>query len=244
MVLILIISFLFDHPFVHLGTFALIMSAGFYIGISGRRLFTAILPLLPIMLMIVLFTGFTGPDSLSISDNTLVLLRIGEYLVLTTEGLKLGLTFLFRLINMVVMTTLLLATTDLDDFIQLFHKLKLPYNIAFTLTTALRFIPELEMKRKLIIEAQTARGADLESGSFIRRYYLQISIMLPLIVNAIVMADKLNIALLSRGFGYRNHWTDLHEIKLTAKDVGIILFCLIACALSIVVRLKSGWGRL
>ncbi len=151
---------------------------------------------------------------------------------------------MIRLINMVTMTTLILKTTALDDFIQLFHKLKFPHTLAFILTTAIRFIPELQKKKKQIIESQTARGADFESGGFIKRYYLQISIMLPLIINAIIMADKLTIALLNRGFGYQNSWTNLEEINLKPKDITIILICIIICIFSVLTRLKTEYGIL
>jgi len=244
MFIALMISFLFDQPFIHFSLLTVLLGIGLLIQSSIKQLISTIIPLLPILLMIAFFSGFKDPEAFLVLNNQIILFHIGDHLALSIGGLKLGLTFIFRLINMVFMTSLLLKTTDLDDFIQLFHKLRLPYVIAFILTTAIRFIPELQKKRRLIIEAQTARGADFDSGNFFRRYYLQVSIMLPLIINAIIMADHLTIALLSRGFGYKNQWTNLYDIKLRLKDVCIIIFCLISGVSYLMIRSKTEWGRL
>ena len=219
---LLFVSLLSADPLIHSGLFAFVMVAGIFAGVSLRHLFAAVVPLLPILVMVLLFAGFDGFVRDPMFDRSAIIWQSNQYLVLTVDGLQRGLTFSLRLINMVITTKLLLSTTHPEEFMQLFQKARFPNAVTFALTVALRFIPELEKKRRTIIEAQTARGADFNSGSFVRRYYGQISIMLPLFVNAIVIADTLASALLIRGYGFQDRWTNLHEMKLTRKDMAII----------------------
>ena len=235
--LLLFLSLLFVYPPVQLGLFAVVLLAGIHIGISLRRLLSTLLPLLPILAMIVLFAGIDGFGGKTATEEAAIVWQFGRSFALTADGLSRGLTLSLRLCNMVIATKLLLSATQIDDFTRLFQKIRLPYGMAFALTAALRFIPELEKKKRQIIEAQKSRGADFESGGFIRRYYLQVSIMLPLIVNALDLADRLANALLIRGFGFKNRWTDLEEMHLTPKDIAVMTAALTATAVCIGIKI-------
>lgn len=235
-------SFLFNHPACHLTIGILVISTGRLMGLSWTRLFSKLLPLLPLFVMIIVFTGFAGSDDFVHPANRTVLVTLWAKLEMTRGGVMLGTTFLFRLINMVVMTVILLESTDLDDFINLFIKLKLPHSVSFIITTAIRFVPELDKKRDLIVTAQRARGIDMDNGGWFRRYRSRISIMIPLIINSIVMADQLTMGLLNRGFGYADNWTVLWELKLRAKDYVIFIVCLISLAAGISLKVQGNWG--
>lgn len=235
-------SFLFSHPGCHLTMGILILFTGLFLGVSLQRLFSKLLPLLPLFIMIIIFAGFTGSDGFVHEENRVILFTLWTKLEMTRGGLMLGMTFLLRLTNMVAMTIFLLESTALDEFINLFIKLKLPHSISFIITTAIRFVPELDKKRGLIIDAQRARGIDMNSGGWFRRYKVRISIMIPLIINSIVMADQLTMGLLNRGFGYANNWTVLSELKLRPRDYVTIGFCLISLISGIMLRIHGKWG--
>lgn len=235
-------SFLFNHPVCHLTMAILVIFTGRRMGVSLPRLFSKLLPLLPLFIMIILFTGFTGSGGFVHEENRVILFTLWTKLEMTRGGILLGTTFLLRLINMVVLTLILLESTPLDEFINLFIKLKLPHSLSFIITTAIRFVPELDKKRGLIIDAQRARGIDMNQGGWLRRYKVHISIMIPLIINSIVMADQLTMGLLNRGFGYTNTWTVLSELKLKSKDYVTLILCLISLVSGIALRIQGTWG--
>ncbi len=235
-------SFLFNHPVCHLIMGVLVISTGRSMGVSLPRLFSKLLPLLPLFIMIIIFTGFTGSDGFVHEENRTILFTLWTKLEMTRGGLMLGMTFLLRLTNMVVMTIILLESTPLDDFINLFIKLKLPHSLSFIITTAIRFVPELDKKRDLIINAQRARGIDMNNGGWLRQYKVRISIMIPLIINSIIMADQLTMGLLNRGFGYADNWTVLSELKLRPKDYVALIICLISLISGIALRIQGNWG--
>jgi energy-coupling factor transport system permease protein len=235
-------SFLFNHPVCHLTIGILVISTGRAMGLSLPRLFSKLSPLLPLFIMIIICTGFTGSDGFVHEENTAILFTLWTKLEMTRGGLMLGMTFLLRLTNMVVMTIIILESTELDDFINLFIKLKLPLSLSFIITTAIRFVPELNKKRDLIITAQRARGIDMNKGGWFRQYKIRISIMIPLIINSIIMADQLTMGLLNRGFGYTNNWTVLSELKLRPKDYFTVVICLISLISGIALRIQANWG--
>ena len=148
MALILIISFLFNAPLIHGSILVSMVGICLKKNIPIKRLLQLLVPLVPILLMIVVFAGFANPSYFTRIENHQVILCFGESMGLTSGGIKLGLTYMIRMVNMVALTALLLGSTGINDFIQLFQKLKLPRSITFVLTTAIRFIPELERKRR------------------------------------------------------------------------------------------------
>jgi len=241
-ILFTIWSFLFNHPVCHLIMGIFILFTRRALGVSLPRLFSKLLPLLPLFIMIIIFTGFTGSDGFVHEENKTILFTLWTKLEMTRGGLLLGMTFLLRLTNMVAMTLLLLESTALDEFINLFIKLKLPHSLSFIITTAIRFVPELDKKRRLIMDAQRARGIDMNTGGWFRRYKVRIAIMIPLIINSIVMADQLTMGLLNRGFGYTNNWTVLSQLKLKPKDYVTFLICLINLTAGIALKIQGNWG--
>lgn len=240
----LIPSFMFDHPLWHLGLGVLVLVAGRISGQPLKQLVSGLAPVLPLLILIVLFTGFNANQSFRDPFNQTPIFEPGAGLILTRGGLLLGLTFLLRLTNMIVASKILMATAPLDDLIQVFHKMRLPHSLSFVITTAIRFIPELEKKRRLILSAQQARGASLDDKGMVTRFRMRIAIMVPLIVNAIIMADRLSMAMLIRGFGYRNTWTNLHEIRLKRPDLIILLLCLITIISTVFIRFTTQWSLL
>ncbi|MCP4114954.1 MAG: energy-coupling factor transporter transmembrane protein EcfT [Desulfobacteraceae bacterium] len=240
----LIPSFMFNHPLGHLGLGMLVLAAARISGQPLRQLMSILIPVLPLLILIVLFTGFNGNQTFRDPLNQAPIFEPGAGLVLTRGGLLLGLTLLLRLINMIAASRILMAIAPLDDLIQLFHKMRLPHSLSFVITTAIRFIPELEKKRRLIMNAQQARGASLDDKGMVTRFRMRIAIMVPLIVNAIIMADRLSMAMLNRGFGYRNTWTNLHEIRLKKNDIVILLICLMTIICAVFIRTTTQWALL
>lgn len=242
--LFMIWTVLFTHPACHAVMGGLILWTGMRMGVSVKQMVSRLVPLLPLFILIFVFTGFSKGDGFLFPENKVPLITFWETLSLTRGGLLMGLTFLLRLVNMVVFTLLILKATPLDDFIHLFIKLRLSRTLSFIITTAIRFVPKLDKKRELIIMAQRARGIDLNEGSRLRQFKARIAVMIPLIVNAIVIADQLTMALMNRGFGYRNQWTVLSRMRLNVKDYIIITGCMAGSILGVLIRYRTGWGMI
>jgi len=234
--LVTLLSMIFNSP---LFLFSLLFStllAGMVSSANLKKVGTTLLPLLPLFILLAVCTGFFSLAEFTDPNNDTVLFCLGDSLCASKGGLLLGVSFLCRITIMILSTSILLQTTPLDDFIHFFNSIGLPPSISFVITTALRFVPELNRKKEQIINAQRARGVDLEAGQWFRGLKARISIMIPLIINGISLAEHLSIALLNRGFGYSNHWTVMKKTKLTMLDMLILLICLLLLAVAIFIR--------
>jgi len=237
-------TILYDHPACHGAICLMIIGTGLHIGLSLKQMFAKLIPLAPLFFMIMLFTGFNSGAGFIHPENQAPILTLWPGAVMTRGGVMLGATFLLRLVNMVVLTQIILASTPLDEFINLFVKLRLPPALSFLITTAIRFVPALDKKRSLIITAQRARGVDLDEGNWFRQFKSRVAIMIPLMVNAIIISDQLSMALMNRGFGYRKTWTIMTRLRFRTADYFIMFLCLLSLVSAVVIRYQGNFENI
>jgi energy-coupling factor transport system permease protein len=202
--------------------------------------------LLPVFIVLFPVTAFSSlPDQFSHPQSRHVILYLfpNNIAPLTIGGLLLGCSFICRISVMVLSTLLLTYTTPVDDFLRLSQKLRVPYTFAFIVTTSLRFIPTLENKALMVLNAQRARGADLDSGGVWKRVRSYSSIMIPMIVDSIRMSENLALAMLNRGFGASKTPTMEDEFSLRRIDYFLLTLSILLLIISLVLRLKQ-FGQL
>lgn len=145
----------------------------------------------------------------------------------TDVGLYACTMLALRMLAMTSTIPVLLATTPPKDIIIVFvEKLKVPYLYAFMLVTSLRFIPILREELDLILQAQRARGYDLEGRNFIRKLKAILPVALPLLLMSVRRARTMAISMETRGFGSGPR-THLRTIDLQPRDIAAIASCLI-----------------
>ena len=244
---IVILSFLFQDPLYLLFAATLTALLAFWIKIPLKKILGMLTPLLPIFISIILISGFTySPGRFHHFHSQIVLFYAlpGNHLGVTLGGLMLGITFFLRLICMLLASSVLTLTTSIDDFIQFFHKIKVPGEISMMLTMAIRFIPTMDKKRMQVLEAQKARGAKLNGKGIAGPILAYIPIMIPLFINAILMANSLSMAMLNRGYGLNRTWTHMQDIVLAARDYCAISLIFILTTLAVLLRFKFQLGLL
>lgn len=167
-----------------------------------------------------------------------VLLRIPIFsfsINITREGLIMGVIMVARLLYLVMGTSLLTLTTSplsltdgIETLLTPLKKIKVPaHEIAMMMTIAIRFIPTLAEETDKIMKAQTARGADFETGNIIRRAKAMTPLLIPLFVSAFRRADELASAMEARCYNGGNNRTKMKENKFSAEDTrAVIIFAL------------------
>lgn len=184
----------------------------------------------PIMFFVVLtavFNLFLTPGEVVFSYG---------FLTVSKEGAHLAVFMVLRLLFLILGTSLLTLTTSpivltdgIETLISPLKKIGVPsHEIAMIMTIALRFIPTLLEETDKIIMAQTARGADFESGNLIKRAKAMIPILIPLFMSAFRRADELASAMESRCYRGGENRTKLKELKFDKTDflafVIVVLF--------------------
>jgi len=201
----------------------------------------------PVLFLLVLTLAlnilFSGPA------EGKVLWRLGPF-VATQEGLIRGLFVGYRLVLLVVVTSLLTFTTspvDLTDGIERllrpFRRLGVPaHELAMMMTIALRFIPTLLSETEKIIKAQMARGADFERGNILRRARAFIPVLVPLFLSAFRRAEELALAMEARCYRGGENRTRMKQLIFRSGDIVAWIFVALASALFLVPA--SVWATL
>ena len=153
------------------------------------------------------------------------------FAVIKKESLITAVHYSLRLILLVMGSSLLTLTTPpivlTDGLERLLSPLRVihfpAHEMAMMMSIALRFIPTLLEEADKIMKAQTARGADFESGRLIARAKAMVPLLVPLFVSAFRRAGDLAMAMEARCYHGGEGRTRLRVLKCQRRDF-------IACA--------------
>lgn len=170
---------------------------------------------------IKILLGITELTPLFVIPHSIPLIGGGT---MTLEGTLYGLGALFRALIMVLVIPLGVFTTDVNTMIVGMVRAGIPYKIAFIFSSTLRFFPLLFEEIQSIIEAQRLRGLAMEKMGPIQRVKVYSRVAVPLIINALVESQTLEVVMHSKAFSGDPDRTYLHESKLGPVDYGALTF--------------------
>lgn len=167
-------------------------------------------------------------------------------ITITDRGLKTAIFMVIRLVYLIMGSSLMTLTTTpnnltdgLEKGLSFLKYIKVPvHEIAMMMSIALRFIPILIDETDKIMRAQQARGADFETGNFIKRAKAMVPILVPLFISAFRRADDLAMAMEARCYHGSNGRTKMKPLKYSKKDylayLILILYLGICISLNII----------
>jgi energy-coupling factor transport system permease protein len=214
-------SFLFQNPLYNLALAAGLAALIHQSKISGQKVGPLIRSLIPLSLFLILISGFSAsPEQFRSELNRVVLFSLWPEggPALSVGGILTGFNFVSRLLVMLLASAGVSISTTLEDFMLFLNQLRVPPQVAFVITTALRFIPTLDKKRLLILEAQKARGARINDQGSLGQIKAYLPVMVPLFVNSILIAEDLAKGMLNRGYGFTRSLTPWRELKFSSLD--------------------------
>lgn len=173
---------------------------------------------------LVFIAVFTAVIQMTLTPGTYIV-HYGLFHI-SVEGVTLAFFMCSRLILLVLITSVLTLTTTpvaltdaLETLLKPFQKVGLPaHELAMMMTIALRFIPTLLEETDKIMKAQTARGADFESGGLIRRAKALLPILVPLFLSSIKRADELALAMEARCYHGGEGRTRMRALQYARRD--------------------------
>jgi ABC-type cobalt transport system, permease component CbiQ and related transporters len=127
-----------------------------------------------------------------------------------------------RFVVLVESFSVFFLTTSPDHLGLALEQSKVPFEFAFAFTTAVRFVPVLAEEAQTIMDAQKARGLELEKGNLMKRIRNYIPVLIPLIVSAIRRSLELAEAMESRAWGACKKRTNLYALKLHKGDYALL----------------------
>jgi energy-coupling factor transport system permease protein len=153
------------------------------------------------------------------------------------ESLENAVAMTLRFIVLVESFSIFFLTTSPDHLGLALEQTHIPYEFCFAFTTAVRFVPVLAEEAQTIMDAQKARGLELERGNFLKRIRNYIPILIPLIVSAIRRSLELAEAMESRAWGATKKRTNLYVLKMHRGDLVLLAITVGILATAIYVRL-------
>jgi energy-coupling factor transport system permease protein len=152
-------------------------------------------------------------------------------LQITVERSFFALSQLIRVFSIAVMTILIPYSLDPSYYGITFRGLGLPDKIAYAMDLTMRFIPTFGRDFQLTMDAQRARGYELDkiSGGLIAQVRKLGPIMVPVIIHAIIGSEDIIDAMDLRAFGIGPR-TWLQKLTYQKRDR-----ILIACAILLIV---------
>jgi energy-coupling factor transport system permease protein len=150
--------------------------------------------------------------------------------VLTALNVENAGAMTLRFVVLVESFSVFFLTTSPDHLGLALEQSRVPYEFSFAFTTAVRFVPVLAEEAQTIMDAQKARGLELEKGNFLKRIRNYVPVLIPLIVSAIRRSLELAEAMESRAWGATKRRTNLYALKLHRGD-----FVLLAVTVGVLV---------
>lgn len=163
-------------------------------------------------------------------------------LKISKEGIEKAVFIAIRLVLLIIATSFLTLTTSpmqltdgMESLLKPLKKIKFPvHEMAMMMSIAMRFIPTLVDETDRIMKAQTARGAEFDSGNLLKKAKNMIPLLVPLFVGAFKRADELALAMESRGYHGDEGRTRMKVLHLCKMDVLFLLVMVAICVLFMV----------
>ena len=173
---------------------------------------------------IVMLLAFTMVLNMFLTPGTAI--WQWKFLRLTKEGLFMAARMGIRLIYLLLGSSLMTLTTTpnkltdgLERSFRPLNAIHVPvHEVAMMMSIALRFIPILLEETDKIMKAQTARGADFESGGLIRRVKAMIPLLVPLFISAFRRANDLALAMEARCYHGGEGRTQMKPLHYETRD--------------------------
>lgn len=147
-------------------------------------------------------------------------------ITVTREGIQLAVRMGIRLVFLVIGASLMTLTTTPNQLTDGLERLLKPLNhihvpvheISMIMSIALRFIPILLDETDKIMKAQTARGADFESGGLVRKVKAMVPLLVPLFISAFRRANDLAMAMEARCYHGGEGRTQMKPLIYQKRD--------------------------
>jgi energy-coupling factor transport system permease protein len=216
------------------------------------RRFWIIITIVGVMLSLV--TLLTGRGAAGVYNRTvehviwspsLDILGLHLSFQLSAERLSFLVTQIMRITTFAALSVIIPYTINPALYGITFKGLGLGDKIAYAMDMAFRFIPSLGRDFQITMDAQRARGFELESGegvSLIQRVRNFAPLLIPLTIGAVVGGEEITDAMDLRAFGVGPR-TWLPQLKYRPIDRVLIAFGVLLVAAAIVLK-RAGFGGL
>ena len=136
---------------------------------------------------------------------------------------------------------LFIATTNPSEFASSLSQIGVPYRISYSVSLALRYIPDIQTDYHEIAQSQEARGVALGKDVKIsERIKNSVKILMPLVLTSLNRIDEIANSMQLRSFGKNKKRTWYMQKKMTASDYLVIAFCIVLFVVGMIITNQGG----
>ena len=136
---------------------------------------------------------------------------------------------------------LFISATDPSEFAASLNSIGISYKVGYSVSIALRYIPDIQRDYHSISQAQQARGVELgKNERFFSRLKNSVNILLPLILTSLNRIDTISNAMELRGFGKNKKRTWYTQRPFARRDFLTLALGILLLLISLSVTIKCG----
>lgn len=157
----------------------------------------------------VLIYVFSPEHGVTIYGTRHVLVTGWGRWTVTSEQLFYQLNVVLKYLSTVPLVMIFVSTTDPSEFASSLNRIGISYKIAYSVSLALRYIPDIQREYRDISHSQQARGMEMDGKkqSLIKRLKNASSMLFPLIISSMDRIEVISNAMELRGFGKKKRRT-------------------------------------
>ena len=210
------------------------------IRLSEIRLMSTFLIIFLVMnfILLFLFNPEYGPELYG--SRTVLFHLFGKYDA-TLEQLFYQFNVSLKYVIGFPIAILFISTTNPSEFASSLSQIGVPYRISYSVSLALRYIPDIQQDYHEIAQSQEARGVALgKDVKFFERLKNSAKILLPLVLTSLNRIDDISNSMQLRSFGKNRKRTWYTKKKMTAADYGVIVFCIMLFVVGMIITNQGG----
>lgn len=194
------------------------------------------------LLMNNLFVYLFSPEyGVGLYESRTLLFTIAGRYTVTLQQLFYHLNMSMKVLCVVPVALLFIACTDPSEFAASLASIGVSYRVGYSVSLALRYIPDVQREYHNISQAQQARGIDLSGkDKFFTRLKNSIAILLPLVLSSLNRIETVSNAMELRGFGKNKKRTWYVQRKMKKADWITLFLAVLILVLDLVITFWDG----
>ncbi len=189
-----------------------------------------------------LFVYLFAPEyGVELYESRTVLFTIAGPYTITPQQLFYHLNMTMKVACVVPVALLFIACTDPSEFAASLASIGVSYRIGYSVSLALRYIPDVQREYHNISQAQQARGIDLSGKDKVfTRMKNSVAILLPLVLSSLNRIETVSNAMELRGFGKDKKRTWYSQRKMKRNDWLVIALAVTVFVVDMTVTFWDG----
>ncbi|MFP4345350.1 MAG: energy-coupling factor transporter transmembrane component T family protein [Anaerolineales bacterium] len=204
--------------------------------------------ILGIVALNTLFTGRGGPEEVLTGGHVLwrvewEVLGLEIHPTITVERVWFALSQILRMLSISVLFMIIPFTMDPRLYGVTFRGMGIPDKVAYSMDLAFRFVPSLARDFTTTMDAQRARGYEMEKleGGLIKQVRKMAPLVVPVTMNAIISGEDIVNAMDLRCFGIRPR-TWVHRLTYSRRDYLLLAVGAVILGASMIFNVAFDFG--